>query len=745
VTGSTETQGGSTPELTPGWYPDPTGQADERRWDGTGWTRDTRSAPTRATAPPPSSGEAVAGQAREPGWYADPTGEDDERWWDGRAWGPATRSLPPREAPVVAAAGWPAPEPWGAEEPEASEPPEAVTEGGGGGTRWAAVALGLLLVAAAGMTVWFLLGGGDPAEQAGDTEVAGGPSGAEEPSEQPTWGVAVDVPDAAFSDGTSVALSDASEPGGSPLTGSVGRSPAFALEAGGAQPTQPLTVTLPLDAAEVDVPDRVFLARWDEQQRVWVPLATRYDPGQQRVEAQVDQLSRFGFFEWQAATGPDGSSRDAEQVALAYELATARTDAFVRRVADGVTALSGSVTDWLSVGGSAAPRCDDPATGAVLSVAATGGEALFVCQQRGAGDEIVLRLANNRPFGMRLAQPERVAPSLLTWPDLDGEAAASTVAGFYADLSEVLGDERPYVPPGGTLELVLTPTSDAATSVLFTASPALLGFDLAASLLATTTEALGPLAREDLACLSGEGEPRDGSEVIVPSARFDDALRTVATCLRGGGTDLEADVLSVARARLSSEARLLASLDVLDERPLPVADGEVTLQPELRQVAVAESAIVARSGPWGPDRPFGNQEANGSGCTPGTDTLPDGTWFGFVDRLDGDRMIFDLACLFTGDRADQVDGYVDGSPYHVVNDNPALRSVPLAPDATFFLHDDASGIDPAARRGWDAEEMWRHLADRPGGQGRWRDGTAGVWILIEGGRLVEAMEFWYGF
>lgn len=745
MSGPSGTQGGASSELTPGWYPDPTGQADERRWDGRAWTRDTRSTPACSADAPTASGQAAAGPTQDPGWYADPTGEADERWWDGHAWGAATRPSPSPPPSAALPADRPAPEPWEAQEPGPPDPSE-VANGGGGGKRWAVLALGLLLLTAAGVSVWFLLGGEDaPASDGTDgSEVAGSTSGEEDPTDLATWGVEVEVPDGAFDAGMTLVLSDASEPGGSPLNGSVGRSPTFALDAGDAQPAQPVTVTLPLDAAEVDVPDRVFLARWDEQLRVWIPIVTRYDPDQQRFEAPVDHLSRFGFFEWQQASAPDGVSRDADQVAAAHDRAIATTDAFVQRAADGAAALAGSEVDWLAIGGGVAPRCDDPAADVLLTVAAAGGEALFVCPQQGSGDEVVLRVANNRPFGMRLAPSQVIEPTVLTWPDLDGELSAGTVGAFHAQLSETLGGERPYVPPGGALELTLTP-SDVASSVLYTASPALFGFDLGARLLATTTDTLGPLSGEDLGCLAAEGEPRAGDDTVVPSARLDAALRSVVTCLRGGGADLEADVLSVARARLASEPRLLVTLDALDQRALPAAEGEATLEPEDRQVAVAASRIAASSGAWGPDRPFGNQRADGSGCTPGTETLPDGTWFGIVDSVDEDRMVFDLACLYSGDRAEQVDGFVDGTPYHVVNDNPALRSVPLAPDATFFLHDDASRIDRAARRGWDVEEMWRHLADRPGGQGGWRDGTAAVWILVENGRLVEAMEFWYGF
>ncbi|RMH86193.1 MAG: hypothetical protein D6683_00900, partial [Actinomyces sp.] len=75
--------------------------------------------------------------------------------------------------------------------------------------------------------------------------------------------------------------------------------------------------------------------------------------------------------------------------------------------------------------------------------------------------------------------------------------------------------------------------------------------------------------------------------------------------------------------------------------------------------------------------------AEGSGCTPGTDTLPDGEWFGYVTDTAPDAVTFDLACWFTGDAAALAaaeDGEESPPPndYYIRNRSSRLRTVPVA-------------------------------------------------------------------
>jgi hypothetical protein len=78
--------------------------------------------------------------------------------------------------------------------------------------------------------------------------------------------------------------------------------------------------------------------------------------------------------------------------------------------------------------------------------------------------------------------------------------------------------------------------------------------------------------------------------------------------------------------------------------------------------------------------------AHGSGCAPGPGMLPDGTWFGFGRDLRPNAIEFDLACFYTGAAAaaEAAARGLESPPpndYLIVNDNPTLRTVPVAADA----------------------------------------------------------------
>jgi hypothetical protein len=66
-----------------------------------------------------------------------------------------------------------------------------------------------------------------------------------------------------------------------------------------------------------------------------------------------------------------------------------------------------------------------------------------------------------------------------------------------------------------------------------------------------------------------------------------------------------------------------------------------TATPEVRVFTVDLIGLV-------PDEPFGVGTALGSGCSPGTDQLPDGVWFGWVDGAGSSSIDFDLACFYPG-------------------------------------------------------------------------------------------------
>ena len=114
---------------TTGWYPDPWGTGDERYFDGSAWTRQTRvvgandaviqwppavvsqdaaadapdeaPAPTQAPGPFPVS-ETAPGAAAvpPPGWHPDPWRLASLRWWDGSTWTGHVSGPPPETLAV---------------------------------------------------------------------------------------------------------------------------------------------------------------------------------------------------------------------------------------------------------------------------------------------------------------------------------------------------------------------------------------------------------------------------------------------------------------------------------------------------------------------------------------------------------------------------------------------------------------------------------------------------------------------
>ncbi len=54
----------------------------------------------------------------------------------------------------------------------------------------------------------------------------------------------------------------------------------------------------------------------------------------------------------------------------------------------------------------------------------------------------------------------------------------------------------------------------------------------------------------------------------------------------------------------------------------------------------------------GPGTLPGSGGAGGSGCSPGTSTLPDGIWFVFIETATPDDITFDLACTWPGKEMD---------------------------------------------------------------------------------------------
>lgn len=126
----------------------------------------------------------------------------------------------------------------------------------------------------------------------------------------------------------------------------------------------------------------------------------------------------------------------------------------------------------------------------------------------------------------------------------------------------------------------------------------------------------------------------------------------------------------------------------------------------------------------------------GSGCNPGTDTLPDGEWYGGVRGFDEQGFAFDLACLYVGDAAEAAaaeDGEESPPPndYYVRNESEQVRTFTVDPDTPVTWY--PSG-DPNDEVTGTYPEWIEFLATQ--------ESYLGIWVTVESGAVTEIAEWW---
>ncbi len=102
----------------------------------------------------------------------------------------------------------------------------------------------------------------------------------------------------------------------------------------------------------------------------------------------------------------------------------------------------------------------------------------------------------------------------------------------------------------------------------------------------------------------------------------------------------------------------------------------ITSTPPTTTLAAAYS--IATNGDM-PEPLPGSDGYLGSGCAPGSDTLPDGIWFGFVRDVTETSIAFDLVCLRWLE--DPNDDAIEEGGWDLSNINPKIRDVPVAAGA----------------------------------------------------------------
>jgi hypothetical protein len=127
----------------------------------------------------------------------------------------------------------------------------------------------------------------------------------------------------------------------------------------------------------------------------------------------------------------------------------------------------------------------------------------------------------------------------------------------------------------------------------------------------------------------------------------------------------------------------------------------------------------------------------GAGCTPGSDDLPDGRWYGQVEEVGEGTLEFNLMCWFSGDEAMKAAEEDGRDPQDVTNDyyvrdhNPALRELPWEADAP-ALHYPTG--DPANTQELTMTE-WVGLFEAG-------DVYLNVWLTVEDGEIRSLDEQW---
>jgi hypothetical protein len=127
---------------------------------------------------------------------------------------------------------------------------------------------------------------------------------------------------------------------------------------------------------------------------------------------------------------------------------------------------------------------------------------------------------------------------------------------------------------------------------------------------------------------------------------------------------------------------------------------------------------------------------------PSSPTLEDGRHFGFIKRVDfgTSTVIFDLAYLLNGEKANQAAaarGYETpvANDYFIVNDNPKLRRLRLAPDVQILLLDWSrccSTFFSADRERFQASFRNKHFTS-----GNYQGKYGSYWLTVQDGAVVK--------
>ncbi len=117
----------------------------------------------------------------------------------------------------------------------------------------------------------------------------------------------------------------------------------------------------------------------------------------------------------------------------------------------------------------------------------------------------------------------------------------------------------------------------------------------------------------------------------------------------------------------------------------------------------------------------------GSGCSPGSNTLPEGIWWGYVTDLTRTSVTFDLVCIKFVVQTDN-DPSTEDHAWVIENNNPKLRTIPVSSDALVSCQWMGCPPYPYPYVEWITDDRLPH-----GDSGR----EGGVWLYVNNGAVTE--------
>lgn len=249
-------------------------------------------------------------------------------------------------------------------------------------------------------------------------------------------------------------------------------------------------------------------------------------------------------------------------------------------------------------------------------------------------------------------------------------------------------------------------TAEDTTAVMSTTVPPTATTTTTSKTQPSTTTTSSPQTTTTLAVISNLDSGLFCRDVSALGYGYADA---VAYWTREGQPDrMDADMNGIPCETVYDHAAVVAFWG----EPLPTTTSTTT--DEWYSVAMPDYQVASLPGAGG---------HYGSGCSPGSDTLPDGVWFGRVTTAKESRVAFDLMCFGPGPEG----------PGEITNSNPKLRTVPVDPSAVVHrVTDDGLGWHAVLYSAWLTIPASSFCVD-----------GCMHWLYVNNGFITETVELWF--